>query len=457
MEYQQERDDNTAIPRAHPSRILPVPRLSTILALLVVAFLIYAFFSGMTKQFYASVVFLFYSLTNSMWVSVVMLGIFQTLLLIPFRIINLLKSAHIQEFKETLDTLAVEKEQSYFLKKSVKRGRRVALYYFVNFFVQTTSYMSIGRLFLTDFYTKPLDPNLLYGFVPYPDYPIVGRFYNIPYLWFRDTVDLGMQRVWVAWAVILGIQALILLVRTLMKKRKVKPVTESAMPTQLRTLRSFVGYVTGSTVLMMVLAYFLIRFLPVGWDFRMFGGDVAEVNVRFNVVTSVIAFFLIIWVSLPKMSKKSDLARAAGIEEEVIGKTEKVMLTDTLKAATLVGFGTFFITNQIPSAFELSIFTLETITLFSPLTLDRMILATVKPASRDQEPDPRYQEPGTTNQKETIRKQGNQEPRQLDGQAETRNQRPDTGDQEPEAEKQEVAIEKSKHDKKGKLEGEIRF
>jgi hypothetical protein len=60
------------------------------------------------------------------------------------------------------------------------------------------------------------------------------------------------------------------------------------------------------------------------------------------------------------------------------------MLADTLKAAALVGGGTFFITNRIPSAFELSIFTLETISFFSPLTLDRVILASVKPKSSDQ-------------------------------------------------------------------------
>lgn len=57
------------------------------------------------------------------------------------------------------------------------------------------------------------------------------------------------------------------------------------------------------------------------------------------------------------------------------------MLKDTLKNATLIGLGAYFITNQIPSAFELSIFTLEIISLASPLTLDRIILGSIaKPA-----------------------------------------------------------------------------
>jgi len=53
------------------------------------------------------------------------------------------------------------------------------------------------------------------------------------------------------------------------------------------------------------------------------------------------------------------------------------MFKDSLFTATLVGLGAFFITNQIPSAFELSIFTLEVISLLSPFTLDKAILGSL--------------------------------------------------------------------------------
>lgn len=56
-------------------------------------------------------------------------------------------------------------------------------------------------------------------------------------------------------------------------------------------------------------------------------------------------------------------------------QTEKDLFSDTIKVAAFVGLGAFFVTNQIPSAFELSIFTLEIISLTSPLTLDRIILS----------------------------------------------------------------------------------
>jgi hypothetical protein len=372
MQYQQEETPETAIPTAHPSRILPVPRLTTLVSILVIGFLLYAFFTGLTKQFYASVVFSFYALTGSMWVSVVLLGAFQTLLLVPFRIVSLLKSAHLKEFEETVKTIAAEKEKAGFLKKSVKGGRRVALYYLVNFFVQLVSYISIGRLFLTDFYSTRLDPRLLYDFVPYPNYPISDRFFKLPYLWFTDTTDLGMKTVWIVWIVIIAIQAAFFVFRSLRKSVKaLQKMPQTAFVSRAASLFA------GSTVLLFVVTFFLLRNFPVGWQFRLFSGDVAYPNRTFNTVTALATTFTLIWINIPRIRKKVELARAAGIDESIVWQTQRDMFKDTLRNATVVGLGAFFVTNHIPSAFELSVFTLEVIAFFSPLTLDRLILGTV--------------------------------------------------------------------------------
>jgi hypothetical protein len=367
----------TAIPSHHPSRLFPVPRLATIAAIAIVAFLVYAFLSRRTMQFYASAVFSFYAMTHSMWISVVMLGIFQTLLLIPFRVVNLLKSANVKEFTDKIKETEV-KQRQYLLKQSVKRGRRVALYYMVNFFVQLTSYMSIGRLFLTDFYSKPLDPWLLYDFVPYPDYPIQDRWFKIPYPWFAQTADLGTHWVWVVWGVIVALQAVLLLWRGLVAPRLKKTEPAAEEPGVLKTVRGAVSYFAGSTVLFLVLSYILIRNFPTDWSLRIFSGDVAYPNPRFNLVTAIVTFITIIWINLPKIAKKSQLAREAGIEPAVVRITERELFRGKVLDASFVGAGAYFVTNQIPCAFELSVFTLEVISLLSPLTLDQMILGTVK-------------------------------------------------------------------------------
>jgi len=64
-------------------------------------------------------------------------------------------------------------------------------------------------------------------------------------------------------------------------------------------------------------------------------------------------------------------------------KTEAEMFKNSLFNSALIGLAAFYITNQIPSAFELSIFTLEIISLISPLTLDKLILnSKIKPVEK---------------------------------------------------------------------------
>ncbi len=375
MAKEQLHTPPTAIPSRTAGRLLPVPRLSTLITIIIVLLLIYAFFSRLTLQFYASALFLFYSLTKSMWVSVVLLGVFQTLLMIPFRITNLIKSANIKEFKEHFAQIKQRDEQRIVLKKSVGGGRRVALYYLVNFFVYLTSYVTMGRLFLTDFYTQPLDPWLLYDFVPYPDYPILDRFFKIPYVWFNETLDLGMGWVFIVWMVGIGLQVLIYVLRSVMKSVAKRVPSEGPGSQVVGVVRR---YATGYLIVFLVLSYILMRNFPWGWQVRVFSGDVAQPNRRFNTITAVVTFVTLVWINMPKIRKKTELALEAGMDEAVVRVTENEMFRETVKVSALVGLGAYFITNRIPSAFELSIFTLEMISLLSPLTLDALILSGIK-------------------------------------------------------------------------------
>ena len=65
-------------------------------------------------------------------------------------------------------------------------------------------------------------------------------------------------------------------------------------------------------------------------------------------------------------------------QDENIAKHQKEMFRNTLFNSALIGLGAFFITNLIPSAFELSIFVFEIIAFLSPLTIDRFVLK-IKP------------------------------------------------------------------------------
>jgi hypothetical protein len=354
------------------SKQLPPKR--TILTGIIVIFLVWAFFSKRTLQLYASVLFFFYSFTHSMWISVILLGIFQTMLMVPFRIINIAKNKHIKDFETTIIEDKSDEEQSFLIKTNMKSGNRVVLYYLVNFMVSLTTYISIGRLFLTDFYSKRLDPWLLYDFVRYPQYPIRDVWFKIPYIKFENTIDFGLGNVLIAWVIILIVVSLLALLRGYLKKRKIY-VSAAA-----KVLMS------GSLFILFTISYYFIRHFPTSFSLAIFSGDISKPFPTLNTITALATFFTLLWLDIPSILKKGELAEQANIDDSIIQKTQSHLFTDSLKNATLVGLGAYFITNQIPCAFELSIFTLEIISWLSPFTLDRMLLKTNAPSASVENP-----------------------------------------------------------------------
>lgn len=345
-----------------------LPPWRTMVTAVILVFLIWAFFSQRTLQFYASALFIFYSLTKSMWISVVILGIFQTLIMIPFRIVNITKSKHIKDFETTVKNEQNEEEQSFLIKTKTKSGNKIILYYLVNFMFNLTSYVSIGRLFLTDFYKQKLNPSLLYDFVPYPNYPIQDTWFKIPYIQFLEPRDYGLKTVLWVWLIMVLISFGLTLIQRLIKKNKL-------------TLPKYqLPWITGSYLIILGVSYYLIRNFPTSLNFSILTADVSKPFPTLNLITALATFFTLFWLDIPPILKKGELAREANIDPSVIQRTQSRLFGESLRGAALIGGAAYFITNKIPCAFELSIFTLEIISWLSPLTLDRIILKTTTKA-----------------------------------------------------------------------------
>jgi hypothetical protein len=345
--------------------------LQTIATYLTVFFFIYLFLTGATYKFYASMLFLFYSWIQQMWIAVVCLGLFQALIMIPFRIINLKISNHINEFKEKTSQLKNDNDQSFLVKRGIQKGNRPLLFYTIDFVIQLTLYVSIGRLFLTDFYSTPLNPNLLFSFVPYPQYPIQETFFKIPYPKFTTTIDLGLGAVLMLWTVLILLQFGVYAYRYARQKAKSKK--QLKLPQQLK---KYVKYISGNIFVLFIISWIILRHFPTDWQLQIFSGDISTPNRTFNTVTAIVTFATIVWFGTSRIARKTKIAQAQEIDKEIVFKTQKDMFKDTFKSATLIGLGAYFITRQIPSAFELSIFTFELIAIMSPFTLDRLITST---------------------------------------------------------------------------------
>ena len=113
-------------------------------------------------------------------------------------------------------------------------------------------------------------------------------------------------------------------------------------------------------------------------EVNFFSGNISIPNRKFNTITAIVTFATLLWFGIAKINRKGKLAKARKVDSEIIFHTQKDMFKESLKTASLVGLGAYFITRQIPSAFELSIFTFELIALLSPFTLDKLIQGKVK-------------------------------------------------------------------------------
>lgn len=336
-----------------------VPPLSSIFVAALIILLIFAFFHGTIYRFYASFLFLFYSLTKHMWISVIMLGIFQTLILMPLRVIRLWKSDNISEFQKKIQSMETNFLQQTQFKESFGLGNRSFLFYLLDFTIQLTTFLTIGRLFLTDFYLLKLDPGKLYSWVPYPDYPIMHTIFKFPYPAVVATTNLGTKALVIFLVIALMALGFILYQR----KRKIG-----------KDVSYFPKYTWAYIVLIIFFSWILIKNFPVGWAIHIFSGDVSRPNRTLNSVTAVVTFLTLLWFGARKIIRKGKLAEEHGIDDKIIEATQRKMFSQSVFDSSVVGLGAYFITNQIPSAFELSIFTLEIISLFSPLTLDKLIL-----------------------------------------------------------------------------------
>lgn len=355
-----------------------LPRISTTLTFIVVFLLIYLFFSKLTLKFYASILFFLYHHIQHMWLAVIGLGVIQTLLMMPFRVVNLILQSNVKEFETKVDELKDQDQQQFLIKQTVRRGDPTILWYIVNFVTQVVAYISVGRLFLIDFYNFKLNPNLLFKFSYYPQYPIKDPIFKLPYPYAQQTTDFGLIWVFIAWGSILMLKLIydrfIRYYHHLSDAQKIQNDNVIA-----RNLKSFIKSSAGFLSLFFILAYILIRKFPSQWELRIFSGDVSVPNYTLNFITAVGAFIMVLWLNLPKISKKAEVALQLGIPEPIVFKTQKQLFIDNLRSATLLGLGAYFITRLIPSAFELSIFTLEIISLISPFTIDRLVFARFKP------------------------------------------------------------------------------
>ncbi len=352
-----------------------LPFATTILVIFLIAALIW-FFTGGSFRLYASVFFTFYHFTHQIWLSVILIGISQNLIFLPLRFISLKLSASLKDFEDELENINSEKDQYFLFNKKVQEGNPAVVFYIFNFVLNAIAFFSAGRIFLIDFYTKKLNPSLLYAKVPYPDYPLNGTIFKFPFFRITDTIALDWSTIFAIWG---GLIALIVVPRLLWR------LVKFILKKNQKILSARINYnrllfkIGGFSGTIFLLSLFVLRHLPSAFTGHLLLADLTRANPTMNLITAIGTFITVLHAGYTRQKFVAIEAVKNNIPAEIIARVGRQKIRQSVQNAFILGIGAYLITSQIPSAFELSVATFEILYILSPHTLDLILKTPKKP------------------------------------------------------------------------------
>jgi len=346
-----------------------MPFVTTVFLVALIALFIW-FFRGGSFRLYASVFFLYYHFTHQIWLSVILIGITQNIIFLPLRFISLKLSLSLKDFEDELEKMNSEKDQYFLFSQKVKTGNIAVLFYIFNFVINALAFFSAGRIFLIDFYTKKLDPKFLYQSIPYPDYPLLGTDFRFPFFKVTSTTALDWSTIFRFWLIFIAIfvlfRVLWRLFRFLFKKNK----KILSIRINYNRLLLKVGGVGGTLFL---LSLFVLRHLPTSFQGLMLLADLTRPNPTMNLITAIGTFLTTLHAGYIRQQLANKQAKKENIPDDVISRVFRQKMKQSFQNALILGAGAYFITSQIPSAFELSVAVFEVLYILSPYTFDLLL------------------------------------------------------------------------------------
>lgn len=344
---------------------LPVATTFLIAFLIVV---MWWFFNGGSFRLYASIFFGLYYLTRQIWLAVLLVGIAQNIVFIPLHLLGDHFSNRIEDFENELKK-TTEDQQYLLFKEQVRKGNLSIIFYILNFVINGIAFLSAGRIFLIDFYNQKLNPAYLYHFIPYPEYPLQGTIFKLPFIQITQSTAIEWKTIGIIILVVLG-----LVIIPSLLWRLVKPwLSKNPQLLQIRINRNKVlTAVGGASIVLTVGGLYLLRHIPTEFKLIVLMADLTRQNTTMNTITALGTFFTTMHFGFSQNRKAEKEAREAEIPKDIIAKVSEKNIKNSFRNAVVLGIGAFFLTNQIPCAFELSVAMFEVLVILSPYTFDRL-------------------------------------------------------------------------------------
>ncbi|HBP51551.1 MAG: hypothetical protein US68_C0010G0040 [Candidatus Shapirobacteria bacterium GW2011_GWE1_38_10] len=346
-----------------------MPLATTLLVIFLIWVLIW-FFRGGSFRLYASAFFSLYYLTGQVWVSVLLIGVTQNIVFLPLRFIGMRLSQSFKDFEEGIEKSSSDEAYLVFTEK-VRKGDLGIIFYIFSFVVNAIAFLSAGRIFLIDFYTQKISPTYLYGWVPRPDYPLVGTNFNFPFFKITETVSVDWKTILFIW---LGISLFFAAIKLLWRIFRIFLTNNKKLLGARINYNKLMVQSGGFSGTILILSIILLRNFPVSFEGWVLVADLTRQNTTMNLITAIGTFLTVMHASYTRHRIDAEIARKRGVENETINKVFRGKMKGGFRNALILGAGAFFITNQIPCAFELSVATFEVLYILSPYTFDKILI-----------------------------------------------------------------------------------
>lgn len=347
----------------------------TFLSLIFLIIVLVWFFQGGSFRFYASLFFGLYFLTKSTWISIILVGFVQTIIFLPFRIINESLSHDLKEFEKEIEETKSENQQ-VLLHRQIKSGSWSVVFHMLNFILLALAFFSVGRIFFMDFYHNPIDASkFLYDFIPYPTYPLQGTIFEFPWINILKTTALSWQTIFTIWGILLGFFVTLRLIWLFLRRFLSKNKSILDIRIKYNSLLIFVSSFTGTLFL---ISLFFFRHIPTAGEIVILSADLTKQNTGFNIITAICTFIATIFSGFKDSRELAKEAAINNIPEDIIKKVTRQRLQKSVQNGLFLSLFALWITRLMPCSHDLSVLSFELIYFISPFTFDKLIKKNTK-------------------------------------------------------------------------------
>ncbi len=311
----------------------------------------------------------FYDLTQEAWISILLVGLAQTIIFLPFRFIGAILNPDLKEFETELEKTKTDNQYLIFHEK-VRQGNSSVVFYILNFVLLGLAFFSVGRVFLLDFYNEKINPVYLYHFIPYPEYPIKGTDFEFPFFHINSTFALNWHTIFTAWGMVLAVMVALRLLWIILKRFLSK--NKSLLNIRISYNR-LVLIGSGFAGTLFIVSTIFLRHIPNSIQFVFLSADLTKQNTVFNIITAICTCLATIHSGYTHNKEAVIVARNNKIPEAVINKVFKNNMSVSLRNGIFLALLTYWITHQMPSSHDLSVLSFEFLYLISPFTFDMLI------------------------------------------------------------------------------------